>query len=596
MASTVGRLGFLVGANTNAFDKALVGVQRRIDRFKKQGVGGLARRLGGFARSMAGTTAAVAGVGGVLAGGTAAAMAFRRGADFEVVEKSFRSLAKTIGSDGPRFLQLLREATNGTVGDYELMLAANNAMLLGVAKSDRDFATLARQALRLGQAMGRGPVDALNDIVVGIGRQSRLILDNLGIMVSVEKANEAYARSIGKATDELTDAEQKAAFYQATLEAVNTSAGKLPDSMDDAKGSLGRLGAQMLNLIDRAMQPVLDFVIPWVDRLNKAFGGLDASEVADGILTGFQGVAQVIARIIDTSQGLRVIWNGITITISAALSGIASLLGAIVRGTSRLAQFAGLSGFDEAADAIDRYAKEKWQNVRADARDIAEAWDSYTGQKAQRELERWMARLERESALQEKARALSERRFEELSAGDRRFLAQRQGSVGAADLTEAVRAVMQRSVRENVLSPQLSFADADMRRIGNALRLFAEQTDETLRRQFANLQARRADGSFGVVSDIAELRRFRFEDIVRRAGLQEFGDLDELRRTFLDETNSIRGDLQFFTQTPAVEDLQARGAESQRELTQIRESSRRQETLLQEIRDRTGGSEVPRAR
>ena len=56
MASTVGRLGFLVGANTNAFDKALVGVQRRIDRFKKQGVGGLARRLGGFARSMAGTS------------------------------------------------------------------------------------------------------------------------------------------------------------------------------------------------------------------------------------------------------------------------------------------------------------------------------------------------------------------------------------------------------------------------------------------------------------------------------------------------------------------------------------------------------------
>ena len=45
-----------------------------------------------------------------------------------------------------------------------------------------------------------------------------------------------------------------------------------------------------------------------------------------------------------------------------------------------------------------------------------------------------------------------------------------------------------------------------------------------------------------------------------------------------------------------MEDLQARGAESQRELTQIRESSRRQETLLQEIRDRTGGSEVPRAR
>jgi sugar-specific transcriptional regulator TrmB len=57
-----------------------------------------------------------------------------------------------------------------------------------------------------------------NDIVVGIGRASPLILDNLGITVKIGEANEKYAESLGKASKELTVAEKKQALLNAVLD------------------------------------------------------------------------------------------------------------------------------------------------------------------------------------------------------------------------------------------------------------------------------------------------------------------------------------------------------------------------------------------
>ena len=51
-----------------------------------------------------------------------------------------------------------------------------------------------------------------------MGRQSIMMLDNLGIIVDTQKAYDDYAKSIGKASSELTDQEKKIAFNSAALE------------------------------------------------------------------------------------------------------------------------------------------------------------------------------------------------------------------------------------------------------------------------------------------------------------------------------------------------------------------------------------------
>ena len=93
-------------------------------------------------------------------------------------------------------LQKLEEATNNTVDRMELMRQANNAMLLGVARSSDELAEMFDSAQRLARALGKDATFGIESFVTGLGRQSRLMLDNIGIVVRVDDAYEKYKTSI----------------------------------------------------------------------------------------------------------------------------------------------------------------------------------------------------------------------------------------------------------------------------------------------------------------------------------------------------------------------------------------------------------------
>ena len=75
-------------------------------------------------------------------------------------------------------------------------------------------------AQRLGRALGRDTASSVESLVTGIGRQSRLMLDNIGIIVKADEAYESYAKQLGINVEQLTDAEKKQAFLQATMESA----------------------------------------------------------------------------------------------------------------------------------------------------------------------------------------------------------------------------------------------------------------------------------------------------------------------------------------------------------------------------------------
>lgn len=306
MASTVGKLAFTIGANAGGFNRALLSVRKGIGRVKGLG---FSRMLGSITRTGLAATTSMLGLGASVGAVASSIALFRRGMKMEEIERTFASLSTSIGSSAGEFLAKLRNATRGAVSDYELMLAANNAMLLGVAKSDDDYASLASRAMQLGQALNRGPVESLNDITIGIGRQSRLILDNLGILVSAEKANEEYAASIGKAADELTDAEKKTAFFNATLKAVDQSVARLPGNVKSARVSFNKLGASILNIIDRAMVPVIQAASPFVDELAARISEIPIADIASKLLTVFGAVARALAWTVDNIGLVAIAFN-----------------------------------------------------------------------------------------------------------------------------------------------------------------------------------------------------------------------------------------------------------------------------------------------
>ena len=91
--------------------------------------------------------------------------------------QAFNNLTKDLKGQGDA-LGLLQQATNGTVDSIDLMTQANNAMLLGIFDSKEEMADMFDVAQRLGAALGQDTLFGVESLVTGMGRQSKLMLDN----------------------------------------------------------------------------------------------------------------------------------------------------------------------------------------------------------------------------------------------------------------------------------------------------------------------------------------------------------------------------------------------------------------------------------
>ena len=174
----------------------------------------------------------------------------------------FDNLAKSSGFSTSAFNKF-KSATDGTVSSLELMKQANNAMLLGITDSEEQMASMFDVAQRLGQSLGLDTVQAVESLVTGLGRQSKLMLDNLGIMVDTNKAYEDYADSIGKTTSELTDQERKTAFVNAAMKEANT----LVSSLGEEQLTTADKISQMQTALGDLAITIGDKVAPFVSQL-----------------------------------------------------------------------------------------------------------------------------------------------------------------------------------------------------------------------------------------------------------------------------------------------------------------------------------------
>ena len=111
----------------------------------------------------------------------------------------------------------LQKATNNTMNEFDLFQQANNAMILGVSKNSDEMAEMFDIAQRLGRALGRDTASSVESLITGIGRQSRLMLDNIGIIVKAEEAYQSYADELGITVEALTDTDKKQAFLSASI-------------------------------------------------------------------------------------------------------------------------------------------------------------------------------------------------------------------------------------------------------------------------------------------------------------------------------------------------------------------------------------------
>ena len=222
------------------------------------------------------------------------------------VRSGFDNLSAGIGGS-TETLAKLQEATNGTVDSIELMTQANNAMLLGIFDNNDQMAEMFDVAQRLGAALGRDTTFGVESLVTGMGRQSKLMLDNLGIMVDTEEANKRFAKELGKTTKELTDQEKKQAFNNET--------------MRQAKLLVADLGEEQLTTADRINQlrsASIDMAGALGQALTPAFN--TALDIAGEFASGISNTVRSLSKIDFTETSKNILGN-----ISALLDAIKSM-------------------------------------------------------------------------------------------------------------------------------------------------------------------------------------------------------------------------------------------------------------------------------
>lgn len=197
----------------------------------------------------------------------------KMGAEVEKAEFAFNKMSEAVGADAGATLDKIRELTGGTISDFELMRKAAKATTLGIPIDKvGEFAEVARAAAA---AMGESTDFMFDSIVTGTARQSKLILDNLGIMIDMGKVYADETKRLGHA---LSETEKKQAFMNAVIVAGQKIVQDIGDTSEltsekfaKFEASIDNLQAVMAKLLAGPLGTMLSLMTSLIDKVTKFF-------------------------------------------------------------------------------------------------------------------------------------------------------------------------------------------------------------------------------------------------------------------------------------------------------------------------------------
>ena len=225
--------------------------------------------------------------GGVLIGLKQAFDFGEQGAMVLQTAESFEILLQKVGAS-PDLLNDLRRASRGTVDDMRIMSStatllagANGELATSLANATPELMEIAKAANKLNPLLG-DTTFLYESLAKGIKRASPMILDNLGLIIKIEEANQRYAKSIGKSVEALTAEELKIALLNETLRQGRILMDQAGGTTESATDSFQRLDATIKNLTDSAKTA---FVPVLADAASALYLMITYSERIDDALS-----------------------------------------------------------------------------------------------------------------------------------------------------------------------------------------------------------------------------------------------------------------------------------------------------------------------
>lgn len=126
----------------------------------------------------------------------------RQNAKFEGIAQDFEDIS---------------QITGGLANQFDMVGGVSRALAFNIDLSGGKLKELIEVAQKTAIVMGTDLKTAFDDLITGVSRGSVPILDNLGIVISLEDANQKFAQSLGKATDQMTKAEKTTALLNEVI-------------------------------------------------------------------------------------------------------------------------------------------------------------------------------------------------------------------------------------------------------------------------------------------------------------------------------------------------------------------------------------------
>lgn len=268
MAFSVGSITAFLKLDSSGFNKEMTNAQKSVADFSGKIEGGL--------KTIRNTSAVLTGIG--IAVGAVAMNLGKTAGQYESIRDSFQSMTASMGVNVDEFQAKVAKASGGTLDNLTILTGGTRALSLmgkeAFGDFGTDFARMAELSKKASRATGQDVNYMFDSLILGMSRESKMILDNLGISVDLTQAKQDYAESLGKSAEELTISEQKSAVLNHTLSALETTYGAVAVSAGGFSGGMATFTTEMTNMkiaLGTALLPLLNELVRTITPLIQQY-------------------------------------------------------------------------------------------------------------------------------------------------------------------------------------------------------------------------------------------------------------------------------------------------------------------------------------
>lgn len=240
--------------------------------------------------------------------------------DIDSVKSSFNSLTSDVKGGSKGLLNDVKKAARGTVSELEIMRSTNLAISLMGKEVTGHLPKMMEVARVAARTQGASVQQMYNDIIVASGRQSVMILDNLGISsATAARYQEEYAKTLGKTRQQLNATEKRAGFFYAVMKAGN-------DLMDMAGGKALTMGERLQIVKAKAedaaagfaekLTPGLEEFVTVLTETNDKMGNSLMNTMGDAVNDLLTLFSRLITQIKYMPEAYRQAWQDVKDTFS----------------------------------------------------------------------------------------------------------------------------------------------------------------------------------------------------------------------------------------------------------------------------------------